>query len=169
MEQAKAQRGTTIRIRSAAPGDEALICRFVHELAEYERLAHACEATEPALADSLFASNPRVFCVIAEADEEPAGFALWFYNYSTFLAKHGLYLEDLYVRPAFRGRGLGKALLKHLAQRAVVEGCGRFEWSVLDWNAPSIAFYRSLGARPMEEWTVFRLDGEALARLAENP
>jgi GNAT superfamily N-acetyltransferase len=167
MEDTTTRSGPAIRIRSAAPGDEALVRRFVHELAEYERLAHACEATEEALAASLFAASPRVFCAIAEADGEPAGFALWFYNFSTFLAKHGLYLEDLYVRPAFRGRGAGKALLKHLAQHAVAEGCGRFEWSVLDWNTPSIAFYESLGARAMTEWTGFRLDGEALTGLGQ--
>ena len=166
MEDATTPSNPAIHIRIAATGDEALVCRFVHELADYERLADACEATEQAIAASLFTVSPRVFCAIADADGEPAGFALWFYNFSTFLSKHGLYLEDLYVRPAFRGRGLGKALLKHLAQRAVAEGCGRFEWSVLDWNTLSIAFYESLGARAMTEWTGFRLEGEALATLA---
>jgi GNAT superfamily N-acetyltransferase len=125
-------------------------------------------ATEAEIAASLFGPAPRVFCDIAEADGEPAGFALWFYNYSTFKARHGIYLEDLYVRPRLRGRGIGKALLKQLASRAVREGCARFEWWVLNWNEPSIEFYKALRAKPMEDWTVFRLDGEALTRLAEQ-
>ena len=123
-------------------------------------------ATQDSLRAALFGPNPRVFCDIAEADGEPAGFALWFYNYSTFLARHGIYLEDLFVRPRFRGRGIGKALLVDLAARTVREGCGRLEWAVLDWNAPSIAFYESLGARAMKEWQVYRLTGDALRRLA---
>jgi GNAT superfamily N-acetyltransferase len=153
-------------IRAAKPGDEGLVCAFIRDLAEYERLLPECEATEKMIAAALFGRSPRVFCDIAEADGAPAGFALWFYNFSTFRAKHGIYLEDLFVRPEFRGRGIGKALLVHLAQRAVHEGCARFEWSVLDWNEPSIAFYRSLGAKPLEDWTMFRVDGEALKQLA---
>jgi GNAT superfamily N-acetyltransferase len=151
----------TIAVRPAEPADAALICNFIRELAEYERLTGECRATPEAMATSLFGPTPRVFCEIAEWDGEPAGFALWFYSYSTFQAKHGIYLEDLYVREQCRGRGLGKALIAALAERAVKEGCGRFEWSVLDWNAPSIAFYKSLGANAMQDWTVFRLEGEA--------
>jgi GNAT superfamily N-acetyltransferase len=157
----------TCAIRPARSGDEGLILAFVRELAEYEKLLDSVVATEDSLRAALFGPNPRVFCDIAEADGEPAGFALWFYNYSTFLARHGIYLEDLFVRPRFRGRGIGKALLVNLAARAVREGCGRLEWAVLDWNAPSIAFYQSLGARAMKEWQVYRLTGEALRRLAE--
>ncbi len=156
----------SIKIRPAQPGEAGLIVSFIRELAEYERLLHECHATEAEIAVSLFGPAPRVFCDIAEADGVPAGFALWFYNYSTFEARHGIYLEDLYVRPQYRGWGAGKALLVHLARRAVQEGCVRFEWWVLAWNEPSIAFYKALGAKPMDDWTVFRLDGEALARLA---
>jgi GNAT superfamily N-acetyltransferase len=125
-----------------------------------------CVATKAEIAASLFGPHPRVFCDIAEIAGEPAGFTLWFYSYSTFRARQGIYLEDLYVRPQFRGRGAGKALLAHLANRAVREDCARFEWSVLDWNAPSIAFYGTLGAKPVAGWTRYRLDGEALAALA---
>ena len=155
-----------IEIRPARPEDAPLICAFIRELAEYERLLADCVATPESVAETLFAPYPRAFCEIAEASGEPAGFALWFYSYSTFQAKHGIYLEDLYVRPQFRARGIGKTLLVHLARRAVEEGCGRFEWSVLDWNAPSIAFYESLGAKPVAGWIRYRLDGDALARLA---
>ncbi|MBU6445746.1 MAG: GNAT family N-acetyltransferase [Alphaproteobacteria bacterium] len=152
-------------IRPAAPDDAALIHAFICELAEYEKLSHDVRASEADIARSLFCETPRVFCDIAEWNGEAAGFALWFYNFSTFRGRHGIYLEDLFVRPQFRGHGLGKALLVNLAARAVREGCARVEWAVLDWNAPSIAFYRSLGARPMDEWTVFRLTGEALEKL----
>jgi len=153
-------------IRAVKPGEEALILAFIRELAEYEKLLDSVVATEDSVRAALFAPNPRVFADIAEAEGKAAGFALWFYNYSTFLARPGLYLEDLFVRPQFRGRGIGKGLLIHLAARAVNEGCGRLEWSVLDWNKPSIAFYQSLGARPVEGWTVYRLTGEALRNLA---
>jgi len=156
----------SINIRSARPGDAGLIVSFIRELAEYERLRHECHATEADISASLFGPAPRVFCDIAETDGRPAGFALWFYNYSTFKARHGIYLEDLYVRPQFRGQGVGKALLVQLAKRAVREGCARFEWWVLDWNEPSIAFYKALGAKPMDDWIAFRLDGAALERLA---
>lgn len=155
-----------VAIRSAKPGDEALVCDFIRALADYERLLQECQATQENISTALFGPSPRAFCDIAEADGAPAGFALWFYNFSTFRAKHGIYLEDLFVRPELRGRGIGKALLVHLAQRAVREGCARFEWSVLDWNEPSIEFYKSLGAVPRPDWTVFRVDGEALMRLA---
>ena len=157
-----------ITIRSARPGDEGVIFSFIRDLAEYERLLDHVVATESSIREALFGRHPRVFCDLAEADGAPAGFALWFYSYSTFLARHGLYLEDLFVRPVHRGHGIGKALLRHLARRAVAEGCGRLEWAVLDWNAPSIAFYKSLGAEPLEEWTAFRLAGDALAKLAAS-
>jgi GNAT superfamily N-acetyltransferase len=157
-----------IEIRPATLEDAPLVCAFIRELADYERLVDACEATPDSVAVSLFSPSPRAFCDIAEADGESAGFALWFYSYSTFQAKHGIYLEDLYVRPQFRGHGIGKALLVHLAKRGVDENCGRFEWSVLDWNTPSIAFYEALGAKPVSGWIRYRLDGEALARLADR-
>ena len=153
-------------IRSARPGDEALVLSFIRALAEYEKLLDSVVATEDSVRTALFGPAPRVFCEIAEADGEPAGFALWFYNYSTFLARHGIYLEDLFVDPRFRGRGIGKALLANLAARTVREGCGRLEWSVLDWNAPSITFYERLGAQPVNGWTVYRLTGDALKKLA---
>lgn len=153
-------------VRPATPADTGLIYGFIRDLAEYEKLLHEVAATEPDVARDLFGASPRVFCDIAELDGAPVGFALWFYNYSTFLGRHGIYLEDLFVRPQTRGAGAGKALLANLARRCVAEGLGRLEWSVLNWNAPSIAFYDSLGAGAQTEWTVRRLDGEALARLA---
>ena len=156
----------TVEIRPAAPADAPLILALIRELAEYERLAHEVDAREDMLAAALFGANPRVFCDIAEWEGEPAGLALWFYSFSTFRGRHGIYLEDLFVRPALRGRGLGKALLAHLARRCVAEDLPRLEWGVLDWNEPAIAFYRSLGAVAMGEWTKHRLDGAALARLA---
>jgi diamine N-acetyltransferase len=154
-------------IRPCKRGDEGLVCAFIRELAEYERLAHQVEATETKIAAVLFGPNPRVFCNLAEVGGEPGGFALWFYNFSTFLARPGIYLEDLFVRPQFRGRGIRKALLGDLARRAIAEGCGRLEWWVLDWNAPSIDFYKALGALPMDDWTVFRVAGDALSTLAK--
>jgi len=157
-----------LEIRPAERSDAALILDFVRKLAEYERLLHAVEASEADIVRDLFGENPRVFCDIALWDGAPAGFALWFHNYSTFRGRHGLYLEDLFVEPAYRGRGIGKALLIRLAQRCQAEGLGRLEWSVLDWNAPSIEFYRSLGAVPRDEWTVFHLTGDALKKLAEQ-
>jgi GNAT superfamily N-acetyltransferase len=154
-------------IRPAERADAALIFDFVRKLAEYERLLHAVVATEADVVRDLFGPNPRVFCDLAFWDGAPAGFALWFHNYSTFRGRHGLYLEDLFVEPAYRGRGIGKALLRHLAQRCQAEGFARLEWQVLDWNAPSIAFYKSLGAVAVDDWTVFRLSDEALKKLAE--
>jgi GNAT superfamily N-acetyltransferase len=155
-----------LTIRPATPADAALIMSFVAELADYERLSHAVEATEADLARDLFGPAPRIFCDIAEAGGEPIGFALWFYNYSTFKGRHGLFLEDLFVRPAARKQGAGKALLKRLAQRCVDEGLGRLEWAVLDWNAPAIGFYDAIGSEALKEWIVRRLTGEALAKLA---
>ena len=157
-----------LRIRPAAPADRELIFAFIRELAAYEKLADQVKATSGDIERALFADNPRVFCDIAEWDGVSAGFALWFYNFSTFRGRHGIFLEDLFVRPAFRGKGIGKALLAHLAVRAVKDDCSRVDWSVLDWNAPSIAFYKSLGAEALDEWTGFRLTGEALDRLAQS-
>ncbi len=151
-----------LSLRPAAPEDAPLILSFIAELAEYERLSHEAVASLDDLRAALFGPAPKVFCDIAEWSGEPAGFVLWFYTFSTFRGRHGIYLEDLYVRPALRGRGIGKALIAGLAARCGREGLARLEWAVLDWNAPSIAFYESLGARPQEEWTVYRLAGEAL-------
>ncbi len=155
-----------IIIRPAAPADVDDIHRLVLELAEYEHLVHEVTGTPQSLREHLFGPRPFAQGLMAEAGGEVAGFALTFYNYSTFLCRPGLYLEDLYVRPRFRRLGIGRRLLQQLARHAVEIGCGRMEWSVLDWNAPSIEFYRSLGARPMDEWTTFRLTGDALTRLA---
>ncbi len=156
-------------IRAAAPADVPEIAALVRELAEYERLSSEAVLDEGALLEHLFGARPYVEALIAEDGGAVAGFALFFHNYSTFLGRPGLYLEDIFVRPAHRGRGLGKALLVELARMAVERGCGRVEWSVLDWNEPSIAFYRSLGAVAMDEWTVYRLTGEALTSLAGGP
>ncbi|HEY9745252.1 MAG TPA: GNAT family N-acetyltransferase [Oculatellaceae cyanobacterium] len=155
-------------IREAVEADVPVILQLIRELAEYEKLLHEVEATEERLAQSLFAFNATAKALMVDVDGRSVGFALYFYNYSTFLAKKGIYLEDLYVQPAYRGKGLGKALLTKLAQIAVKEDCGRLEWSVLDWNAPSIAFYKSLEAVPMDEWTTYRLTGEALSRLGRQ-
>jgi GNAT superfamily N-acetyltransferase len=154
-----------VRIQPATAADVSLLLRLITALAEYERLTHQVVATEVALRETLFGPDPVAHAVIAYADEEPAGFALWFYNYSTFLARPGLYLEDLFVLPAWRARGIGKRLLAHLAGIAVARGCGRMEWSVLDWNEPALGFYRRLGAEVMEEWRMCRLTGETLTVL----
>ena len=157
----------TLSIRPAGPADTSLVYAFIKDLAEYERLSHEVDATEEDIGAALFGPNPRVFADLAEWNGEPAGFALWFYNFSTFRGRHGIYLEDLFVRLEMRGKGIGKALLRHLARRCVSEGLPRLEWWVLDWNEPSISFYRSLGAVPMDAWTVQRVTGEALVALAE--
>jgi GNAT superfamily N-acetyltransferase len=159
----------SLTIRRAGPCDLSLVFDFVRDLAAYERLAHEVDATPESLAAALFGENPRVFAELAEWDGAPAGFALWFYNFSTFRGRHGIYLEDLFVRPAFRGKAIGTALLRHLARRCVDEGLARLEWWVLDWNEPALKFYRSLGAVPMEEWIVQRVTGEALVKLAGQP
>jgi GNAT superfamily N-acetyltransferase len=159
----------TLSIRPAIASDASLIFRFIRELAEYERLAHEVDATEDDIAKALFSPNPRVFADVAEWEGEPAGFALWFYNFSTFRGRHGIYLEDLFVRPELRSKGIGRALLRHLARRCAAEGLARLEWWVLDWNEPALKVYRSIGAMPMDEWTVQRVTGEALQRLAEEP
>lgn len=152
------------QIRSAAVADVPLILGFIRDLAVYERLAHEVVATEAALQSTLFGSPPAAHVIIAEVGGAPAGFALYFFNYSTFLARPGLYLEDLFVKPEFRGAGTGKALLLHLAKIANARGCGRMEWSVLDWNEPAKGFYKKLGAVPLDDWRVMRLTGPALAQ-----
>jgi len=154
-------------IRNANASDVPLIHQFIRDLADYEKLGHVVVATEAQLRATLFGSTPYAEVIIAEEDGKAAGFALFFHNYSTFLAQRGVYLEDLFVKPEYRGRGYGKALLARLAQIARERDCGRVEWAVLDWNEPSIAFYESLGARRMDEWHVFRLTGPALDRLAK--
>ena len=156
----------SISIRPATPADLDRIGQFIRDLAEYEKLAHEVRFDPAVLQAHLFGPTPRAEVVIGELDGAAQGFALFFHNFSTFEGRPGIYLEDLFVRPAARGSGLGKALLAHLAALAMARGCARFEWSVLDWNAPAIGFYESLGARPMGEWTVMRLDGAALAELA---
>jgi GNAT superfamily N-acetyltransferase len=155
----------TLTLRKAEPADADLVFSFVRQLAEYEKLAHEVDATQADIEAALFGSQPRVFADIAEWEGKPAGFALWFYNFSTFRGRHGIYLEDLFVRPGFRSKGVGKALLKNLARRCIDEGLARLEWWVLNWNEPAIRFYRSIGAVPMDEWTVQRVTGEALEKL----
>jgi len=157
-----------IEIRPATPQDVPLILTFLRELATYEKLAHEVVATDADMHAALFGERPVVETVIGSLDGEPVGYALFFPTFSTFLGKPGLYLEDLYVRPAARGFGVGRSLLEHLARLTVERGWGRLEWSVLDWNEPSIAFYKKRGARPMDEWTIFRLTGESLHRLAQK-
>jgi len=159
---------TTISIRPATAEDAALILRFITDLAIYEKAEHEVIATESLIRESLFASDSGTQALICHIDDEPVGFAVYFFNYSTWLGKHGLYLEDLYVSPQYRGSGAGKALLKHLAQIAVSRGCGRFEWSVLDWNEPAIQFYKSLGAEPQDEWVAYRMTGKALEEFAKD-
>ncbi|MEY9533010.1 GNAT family N-acetyltransferase [Sinorhizobium fredii] len=157
-----------INIRDAVPDDAATILRFITELAIYEKAEQEVEATIELLTVSLFGPGRVSRAVICEVDGAPAGFAIWFYNYSTWQARKGLYLEDLYVTPEHRGSGAGKMLLKHLARIAIVEGCGRFEWSVLDWNEPAIRVYEAIGAEPLSEWTRYRLVGKELEALAAS-
>jgi len=154
-----------VSIRPAVPGDAAAIHALIRELADYERLTHLCTGSVPELADALFGERPAAEVLLAEADGTIAGFALFFHNFSTFLARRGLWLEDLYVRPAVRGHGIGSKLLRAVAAIAVARGCGRFEWSVLDWNAPAIGFYERLGATVMPDWRIARVTGDALAHL----
>ena len=153
-------------IRAAVADDVPLILDLIRALAEYERLAHECVATEDRIRESLFGERPAAEVLIAEADGQPAGFALFCHNYSTFLARPGIWLEDLFVRPAHRGCGVGRALLARLAAIAIERGCGRLEWAVLDWNESAIGFYKGIGAVPLDDWTTFRLTGTALDRLA---
>lgn len=155
-------------IRPATPADIAVILRFIRKLAAFEREPDAVEATEATLHEALFGAQPAAEAVIAEDATGPLGFAVFFHNFSTWAGRRGLYLEDLYVTPDARGKGVGGALLRHLAALAVARGCARFEWSVLDWNADAIAVYRRMGAVGMEEWTIQRVSGDALRRLAES-
>lgn len=157
-----------LHIRPATPADTPLVLDLIRALAEYEKLTHACVATEEKLAETLFGPQPYAEAMIAEWEGEPAGFALYFHNYSTFLAQPGIYLEDLFVKPEWRGKGIGKALLTKLAQIAEERQCGRLEWSVLDWNEPSIGFYKRLGAKPLDDWTIFRVTGPGLGKLARG-
>ncbi|MDQ2860594.1 MAG: GNAT family N-acetyltransferase [Pseudomonadota bacterium] len=157
---------TGLAIHRAAAADTGLILTFIRELAEYERLPHEVKISEDNIRDLLFGPTPHAFCEIAELDGAAVGFALWFYSVSTFEGHRGLYLEDLYVRPAARGAGTGKAIMAHLARRCVDEGLARMEWAVLDWNAPAIAFYDALGATAKTEWITRKLTGDALEALA---
>ena len=156
----------TLAIRRAEPADAALVFALVCELADYENLQHEVDTTAEEIAAALFAPQPRLYCDLAEWDGEPAGFAVWFLNFSTFRGRRGLYLEDLFVRPEFRGRGIGKALMHRLARTCVDNDYARFEWAVLDWNAPSIAFYESMGAEIKGEWKICRMSGASLTRFA---
>jgi GNAT superfamily N-acetyltransferase len=158
----------SLTIRRARPGEAGLVHAFVRELADYERLSHEFDAREADIDVALFSDPPLLFCEIAEWQGEPVGFAVWFLNFSTFSGRTGVYLEDLFVRPAHRGKGIGKAMLIHLARECVANGWSRLQWAVLDWNTPSIAFYRSLGAVLMDEWTLCKVSGPALAALAEQ-
>jgi len=153
-------------IRAAGPADVVLILGFVRDLAAYERLSHLVTATEETLLDSLFGAHPGAEVLIAFERDVPAGFAVFFHNFSTFLGRRGLWLEDIYVKPQFRRRGYGRKLLLHVARIARQRGCGRFEWAALDWNAPAVEFYKSLGATALDDWTIFRVAGESLDKLA---
>ena len=158
---------TSLILRDARPDDAELLLSYIRELAEFEKLSHECVA-DPVLLRRFLFDDKKAHALMAEWDGQPSGFALYFYNFSTFVGRPGLYLEDVFVRPAFRRNGIAKAVFRHLAKKAVEEGCGRMEWSVLDWNQNAIAFYRAMGAKPMDEWTVQRLTGEALKRLARE-
>lgn len=158
----------SVQIKKAVAADVPQILDFIRQLAEYERLSDKMVATEENLRESLFGAAPAAEVLLAYSDGVAAGFALFFHNYSTFLGRRGIYLEDLFVRPELRGRGIGRALLVHLAGLAVERGCGRLEWAVLDWNEPAIRFYKGLGAEPMNEWTVFRITGPALSQFAQS-
>mgnify|MGYP002525202775 FL=1 len=159
---------SNITIREATKKDSNIILGFIKELAKYEKAENEVIATESSIANSLFNSGSSTKAIICEKNGTPIGFAVYFFNYSTWLGRHGLYLEDLYVSSTERGSGAGKSLLKYLAQLAVSKGCGRFEWSVIDWNQPAIKFYDSLGAKPQNEWITYRLSGEELRNLAES-
>ena len=154
-----------MRIRSARVEDAPIILQLIKELADFERAPDEVEASEKDIVETIFAEEPKVFCEVVETDDEIAGMAIWFLNYSTWQGKHGIYLEDLYIRPEFRGHGFGKALLKHLATICNERGYGRFQWWVLDWNESAIEFYRGLGAEAMDEWTVYRVSGKGLKEL----
>jgi GNAT superfamily N-acetyltransferase len=154
-----------MNIRPARSDEVGIVLQLIHDLAHYEKAPNEVEATEKELLETIFSENPQVFCDLVEVDGEIAGMAIWFLNYSTWQGKHGIYLEDLFVKPEFRGLGYGKALLQHLAKTCDERGYGRFQWWVLDWNSPAIEFYKSLGAVAMDEWTVYRVSGQALKDL----
>lgn len=154
-----------MEIRPARPEEVGIVLQLIHDLAHYEKAPDEVEATEKELMATIFAAEPQVFCDVVEVDGEIAGMAIWFLNYSTWQGKHGIYLEDLFIKPEFRGRGYGKALLQHLARLCNERGYGRFQWWVLDWNSPAIEFYKNLGAVAMDEWTVYRVSGQALDEL----
>jgi GNAT superfamily N-acetyltransferase len=156
-----------MQIRPARRDEVGIVLQLIHDLAVYEKAPNEVEATEKELLETIFSSDPKVFCDLVEVDGEIAGMAIWFLNYSTWQGKHGIYLEDLFIKPEYRGRGYGKALLRHLAKICDDKGYGRFQWWVLDWNSPAIEFYRSLGAVAMDEWTVYRVSGQALKELGE--
>ncbi len=157
-----------IELRDAKKEDAELIVQYIKELAEFEQLSLECFANPDLVHKWLFGNNPKAHCIIAEWEGKPAGFALYFYNFSTFLTKPGIYIEDVFVRPDFRRKGIAKKIFKHLAKKALTEGCGRLEWWVLDWNKDAITFYESIGAIPMSEWTVQRVTGQALENLANS-
>jgi GNAT superfamily N-acetyltransferase len=159
---------TKFRIEPATERDVPIILSLIKGLAEYERLSNEIVATEKSLRESLFGSRRVAEVILGYAEAEPAGFAVFFHNYSTFLGRPGIYLEDLFVKPEWRRRGLGTQLLRYIAQQAVARNCGRLEWSVLDWNKPAIGFYKKLGARAMDEWTVYRVTGDELRKLAAD-
>ena len=159
---------SNLRIENAGPEHVALILAFIRDLAVYERLSDSVVVTEELLRESLFGARPVAEALLAWEGDEPAGFAVFFHNYSTFLGRPGIYLEDLFVKPEFRGKGIGRALLQYIARLAIDRGCQRLEWSVLNWNETAIRFYQSLGATPQDEWTVYRLGGEALNELANE-
>jgi GNAT superfamily N-acetyltransferase len=154
-----------MKIRPAQPEEVGIVLQLIHDLAHYEKAPNEVEATEKELLSTIFSPDPKVFCDVVEVDGEIAGMAIWFLNYSTWQGKHGIYLEDLFIKPEFRGRGFGKALLQHLAKICDEHGYGRFQWWVLDWNSPAIEFYKSLGAVAMDEWTVYRVSGDPLKKL----
>jgi len=156
-----------MKIRPARKEEVGIVLQLIHDLAHYEKAPNEVEATEKELLATIFIDNPKVFCDVVEVDGEIVGMAIWFLNYSTWQGKHGIYLEDLFIKPEFRGHGYGKALLKHLAKICDEKGYGRFQWWVLDWNSPAIEFYRSLGAVAMDEWTVYRVSGNALKELGK--
>ena len=156
----------SIRVEKATPNDVPLILELIRGLAEYERLSRDVEATEDRVREALFGARPDAEVILARDGDRPAGFALFFHTFSTFLGRRGLYLEDLFVKPEFRGRGIGKRLMVELARISIDRGCGRFEWTVLDWNEPAIGFYKRLGAKMLNQWVICRVDGDALPRLA---
>ena len=156
-----------MKIRPAERKEVGAVLQLIHDLAHYEKAPNEVEATEKELLSTIFSEDPKVFCDVVEVGGDIAGMAIWFLNYSTWQGKHGIYLEDLFIKPEYRGRGYGKALLQHLARICDEQGYGRFQWWVLDWNSPAIEFYRSLGAVAMDEWTVYRVSGQALKELGQ--